>query len=113
MTQEQIIEGNKLIADSPFSHEGMRESIADDKARGYDDDYCYRSLKYDSSWDWLMPVVEKIELVKGERRFSSGAPRIHLAGKLRSITTIPLGTPIQDVWLAIVEFITWYNTQSK
>ncbi len=51
--------------------------------------------KYNQSWDWLMPVVEKI----------SG---LHLNDY---VTTLPLSTDIKTAHKAVVEFIKWYNQQ--
>jgi hypothetical protein len=54
------MEDNKLIA------EFMGHTFADYDLGGLhyliDGNYVeYNSLQYDASWDWLMPVVEKIE----------------------------------------------------
>jgi len=52
-------------------------------------------LKYHSSWDWLMPVVEKIESV------NEGVPQ--------QLLNVSLFSYIEDVYNAVVEFIEWYN----
>lgn len=61
-----------------------------------------RKMQYHTSWDWLMPVVEKIanELEKDWPRASDGA------------LSLRIGTPISVVYANVVEFIKWYN-QSK
>ena len=77
---------------------------------------------YDTSWDWLMPVVEKIEQFQfddGEydegdepdtaflRRFKGGMVRIN---------RFPIHhyeTKIEACHAAVVEFIKWYNDQKK
>lgn len=85
-------------------------------------------LKYHSSWDWLMPVVEKIEsldngagirykvciesryLNKKDRPFAhcvtiiqNQHPRIKEASNIK----------IEAVWIAVVKFITWYNNHKQ
>jgi len=82
--EQQIIEGNKLIAEFMGGERhwlnGMKEPFTDDTIWGYYDvgvnitsTYSGRpialvnDLKYHTSWDWLMPVVEKIELGDGVR----------------------------------------------
>lgn len=62
MTQEEITEGNILIAEFM----GGKKLVNNDGLFTYwgPDNFQHESgeyLKYHSSWDWLMPVVEKIE----------------------------------------------------
>jgi hypothetical protein len=70
-------------------------------------------VKYHSSWDWLMPVVEKIE----ELGYT-----VTIAGVLCKITVVlDIENPIVSlvlgdksrkkelVWLTVCEFIEWYN----
>lgn len=52
-------------------------------------------LKYHKSWDWLMPVVEKIEQVH------EGVPQ--------ELIKLSLFSTIDEVYNAIIEFIKWYN----
>ena len=76
-----------------------------------------RGLKYNSSWDWLMPVVERIESIKpfivtidrngcwiGEYfgEFTQNQITFHHESE---------GNKITIIWLAVVEFIKWYNKQ--
>lgn len=70
--------------------------------------------KYDESWDWLMPVVEKIEslnyttsiyhlprTLNTVKIFSAGADVVGVNGE----------TKMQSLYKAVVEFIKWYNDQ--
>ena len=50
-----------------------------------------KNLQYDTSWDWLMPVVEKIEQV------NKGVPH--------QMLHISLYSTIGEVYDAVVEFI--------
>lgn len=76
------------------------------------------SLKYDSSWDWLMPVVEKIESLDDEKSVNINGPLCLIKGDHTAvggwdlITASADGpTKIEAVYKAVVEFIKWYNSQ--
>lgn len=65
-------------------------------------------MKYSISWDWLMPVVEKIRVV-GE---TSIIPNI--AGRvLKDIAEFSIITDKESIYKAVVKFIKWYNEQTK
>lgn len=72
MKTEQILEGNTLIAE--FMNEKLDPSrIISDKTEGKNlwVELAKRELgtdipPYDKSWDWLMPVVVKIESMGGD-----------------------------------------------
>lgn len=90
-------------------------------------------LKYDTSWDWLMPVVEKIEefgynvligfntysaIIKKERRIREDTPKFECTHNV----TEPYGTGIHSytwkpetkllgVYISVIKFIKWYNQQ--
>lgn len=119
-----IIESNRLIADfmglkptkfgtnyqwsdSPHffvnhdTHEKVMESIAN-------------YSKYDTSWDWLIPVVEKIESISGQ--FWIGKYSTSVTSENVRDWEISSGkglTKIQSVYVCAVRFITWYNEQTN
>jgi len=85
--------------------------------------------KYHTSLDWLMPVVDKIKIVSF-KLWDSG--KVHekiwlkvdiWSNEVKFIDEetgqYPICTPItsesfiKSLWLAVVQFIQWYNTQSK
>lgn len=68
LTQEQIIEGNKLIAN--FKGWIWPE---DAEYRLYEE----HALKYHSSWHWLMPVIEKIESIGWQVCIDTGICHIY------------------------------------
>lgn len=82
-------------------------------------------LKYHKSWDWLMPVVEKIEEIAADN--STETIKYHrfcvdMSGCFCSITDNQEdvlisesdgGTKLKSTFLAVVEFIEWYNKQPK
>lgn len=121
MTEQEIQEGNILIAEFL----GFTESEGIHVPPIYVTEY-YRSslyfttleLKFSYSWDWLMPVIDKIETLKDE---SGLFYEVCIAGKEAfihcesdSITkSYYKEFKIESVYLAIIEFIKWYNEQSK
>jgi hypothetical protein len=65
------------------------------------------SMKYHSSWDWLMPVWKKVVDI-GD----------NIGSEVRNVyfTNIKHGLYVCDinvVFKAVVEFIEWYNKQKK
>lgn len=122
MTQEEILEGNRLIAEfmgginaPPFY--GV-ETWDIPNMNGYQ-----YVLFYDSSWDWLMPVVAKIQklsyvcIIYGnycnilekelftKKREGHGFNIEHYS---QSIDTV-----IEAVYMCIIEFINYYNAKIK
>lgn len=62
-----------------------------------------REMRYHQSWDWLMPVVEKINTL---RHFGN----IDATDRKRMYGVSIFDTQT-TVYKAVVEFIKWYNTQ--
>jgi hypothetical protein len=112
MIQEEI-EGNKLIAEF----------------MDYTNNYWYQNneLHYHEMWDYLMPVVEKIESTHDDFHGYFG---VHISSNGCTIAGTRLNTSIENphyayfndithetklssTWYAVIEFIKWYNQQSK
>jgi hypothetical protein len=119
MTQEEIVKGNKLI--SEFM--GYRINFQDDIPfvtldKILFDEYVAVSnwAKYNSSWDWLMPVVERIESF-GYYFFMFPNNESHISKYTsivgKSISQIQLTSKLESVWYVVVEFIKWYNKEFK
>jgi hypothetical protein len=122
MTTEEVLSGNRLICDfmgvkpksyipevfywqdAPFfyvSEHGMEKVM--DAIVGY--------VKYHKSWDWLMPVVEKIIKTIGvktyqECTYEEWAISTHL-------TRMTIGMPIESVYYAVIDYIKYYNSLTK
>ena len=76
-------------------------------------------LKYHSSWDWLMPVVDKIEsderfdvnvLQYGTIISSNTKERGHIE-IVNNVANISFDSKIDHTYQAVVEFIKQYNNQ--
>jgi hypothetical protein len=102
----QISEGNKLIAEfmgvESYEANGYVNFIySDDNHRTHVD------LAYHSSWDWLMPVVEKIH---AEGDFDD----YYADDLLHNEMTQAMGmADIKALWGYVIEFIDWYNHLTK
>lgn len=115
MQEQEIIEGNKLIAEFMGYKEGFPHKIDrygyEQTVEGYRidyDDVAIEDLEFHSDWNWLMPVIRKIIgycINESEKAF--------LSNEYTSILeTIPLAI-IEDSFKVVVEFIKWYNTNGK
>lgn len=134
----EIIEGNKLIAE--FMGGVKREITNREFLRGEKPFTVYdipgrgavvENFQYHSSFDWLMPVVEKINksgIYSVEISFlANGTNPIYQCniskcewpeqGVFKKEKICGKGgrlkKPIEPVWECVIEFIQWYNTQSK
>lgn len=105
MTGNEILEGNKLIAE--FMGVKYNHSL---KQWHYSAGEWYEELKYDYSWDWLMPVVEKINTmgftvtIKGVACMTDA--NVEIGGAINGITGYAF---IENVYLSVVHLIKWYN----
>jgi hypothetical protein len=96
------METNKLIAefmgrsgklcDTLYTFKGVSDLLEDDIW------YTIEQSKFHTSWDWLIPVVIKIE------QDCEGIPQ--------ELLNISLYSDINEVYNAVVEFIKEYNKQN-
>lgn len=56
-------------------------------------------MRFHSSWDWLMLVIERIEQV------NEGVPS--------QLINLTLFSELKEVYSAVVEFIKWHNSDNK
>ena len=64
-------------------------------------------LKYHKSWDWLMPVFHKIT-----KQIYDVPPVTSKEGMYATkLYTMHLNNSIESVWLSVLDYIIWYNSQ--
>jgi len=90
---------NEIIAEFM----GDRDKILCDPKWMKGDELVY--LRYHLSWDWLMPVVEKIYDYA-----DTNVREINNEGL--AIFELGISAPIEDVCDAVVKYVKWYNSQS-
>lgn len=123
MTSENILESNKVIAEfmgftiEPNIGYYDNEMLLPQHVYDVQNGNCFDELLFDKSWDWLMPVVEKISKLPYIDLFSivtnCGSdiyfknPEFIRSTSFLSISTdeIPL---IDAVYSTTVEFIKYY-----
>lgn len=64
-------------------------------------------MKFNSDWNWLMLVAEKIDCL--ERNTDDDV----FIEKISKVTSLPLFTPIHTFYNNCIEFIKWYNEQKN
>lgn len=111
MTEQEILEGNVLIA--RFLNVEHIERVEENDPRYYIDNISYKpmELKYHTSWDWLMPVIEKFDSAPYKQEFHIG-----ISAHRECIDANLILYDIDKTFEALVDAIKWYNTfnsQSK
>jgi hypothetical protein len=104
MKKKEIIEGNRLIAEFMKDY----ELITDKGVYLYPQKGFYvDELEYHSSWDWLMPVVEKISI--DYSYYQSNDSKQWQVMIDVSNTNIVSENLIDAIYKAVVEFIKYNN----
>lgn len=145
MTQDEIIEGNRVIAE--FDGKKWRPVKAGYTISSFSAyeiefgtfqecfDYCQNEInkylkhpdemyfalpkaynfqfEYHSSWDWLMPVVEKIEKLGFKVAIEESGCVIFKKYGTPINTTWNWPTKKEGVYQAVLGFIKWHNQLSK
>lgn len=76
-------------------------------------------LKFNESWSWLMPVVEKIEEMDIVASFQIEQPTIYIRASSESSTFEDIEidifnkSKIEAVYEACIKFIKWYNNEKS
>lgn len=126
MSHKEVSEGNKLIAEFmggefetnlPFTYtkSGWVNTPAN-SSRQIAQDY---DLKYHSDFNWLMPVVEKIEKLKFEihiySHYNWKEPNRVVICDWRDNIIINNSSDhkIEGLFKSIIEFIKWYNIKQS
>lgn len=121
LTKEEIIEGNKLIAEFMGGKSDklnkMPQNMRFDNPINGTYSFTIKELKYHFSWDWLMIVIKKIDSLQTDFTKSLNAKTslqlLEEASKHKPIRSAFLSLKIENVWIKVVDFIKWYNTSKK
>jgi hypothetical protein len=122
MTEEKIRKNNKLIAefmgcikeDRFCGVEGHQHQW---KVWRFKDSAFHNTIgdfkidtPYHDTWNWLMTVVEKIENMENNN-FSVNIckTKCFIDAILENITCKNTGNKLESTYLAVIEFIKWYN----
>lgn len=114
-----IIESNKLIAafmgadmehDAEYEMYGIIQDIQD----GEDEKHFFTAeeMLFHSSYDWLMPVAEKIEQ-SGYDSVIEFSDFTYQCTFLDVSIGVTASTKIEAIYGAVIQFIQWYNKQKS
>lgn len=108
-TEQEILDGNKLIAEFmgyPISKVELGFTSKEAKT-------VMRRLEYHTSWDWLMPVVEKIEEFGYAIDICQNDCNIYENNNSGNfLKELNRRTKIEAVYAASIEFIKWHKEKS-
>lgn len=69
-------------------------------------------LLFDSSWNWLMPVVEKINKMTPDIFNYNAQAMTEFRLIKNEVQMLQITTPIEIVYNSVVEFAKWYKSQN-
>jgi len=119
MEKKDVIEGNCVIA---FFMGGKKSRIDNDtryirfpEPHAGTETYAFykQNLKYHKSWDWLMPVVERIEGLGYDVFIGTNSCYLSKPNQQVVVHTNKFENKLQTVYEAIVSFVEWYNSLQK
>ncbi len=134
-----IIESNKLIAEFMGLHKFGNKKTSDTYHHDLPDyrfldkklvnpahHYTPKQMKYHTSWDWLMPVVDRIETFNFKVDGVTTSADVHIVyGDCRIVDedggglfefcshSTDSGDKLQATYDSVVKFIEWYNLVRK
>jgi hypothetical protein len=92
---DYVIEGNKLIAQFYWPDSVRSDAKMDE-------------WEYHSSWDWLIPVIQKCKEIARKHEEYSICRKYYM-----NITISIQCVKIEYVYESVIKFINWYNNQEK
>lgn len=116
-------EKNKLIAEFM----GLEDGLIHYTEQGEDIYYSIQEVKYHTSWDWLMPVVEKINSdknncisigVQTENAYKYGSeiyisPDFNTIDRKRVFASYSNTSILETCYNVVSQFIRWYNENKQ
>jgi hypothetical protein len=80
----------------PYSHESETKDI-----------FTFEEMKYDKSWDWLKPVIDKIIKEIGVKTVDECTDEEWKV--TTNVTRMWIGVSIEQAYHYVVEYILWHN----
>lgn len=122
MKKQEVIDNNRLIAEfmgAKYSHEVDFNLKKTEMWMPFEGIVYIELLRYHSSFNWLMPVIEKIESIKtvdiDSQQFEviiySSFTVISNHEGIEVINCSEYPSRIDNTYKAVVQFIKWYNQQ--
>ena len=121
MTEQEIIDGNVILAKIMGGHYRHKYGFGDQMGYEFTNDpyaqldkhntaswYSPKALKFHSSWDWLMPIVENIEKGNYGIKQCRKVVEIYFDDTKEVIIKVKEKSRIESLWKAIIEFYNWY-----
>lgn len=114
MSNEEILENNKLIAN--FMGVQIGKELYSYRV-GVTKPLQEKHLNYHKSWGWLMPVVEKIESENMMATVVIICSKCQITlfdfdSVPKFAKTIETNDKLKATWLCVVDFVKWHNLQS-
>lgn len=108
------VKSNPIAYAFPFEF-GHKETWDEGGFQGSGKSSCWdiEDLQYNSSWEWLMPVIEKIESLGAD--FSIKCNKVVLHGFVQKKVEIyrwesdTIRSKMENTFEGVIEFIKWYN----
>lgn len=118
---ENIIENNKLIAEfmgGLYNNQSRLSLQSNEIWLPYHGVCNYKSdngksLNYHSSWDWLMPVLEKIRSIDNKAKEDFKIKLLHYQRNNKTIFDLSILESKEYIYNACIEFIKWYNENKQ
>lgn len=119
MTQKEITEGSKLICVFMGGYVDGDDFYIGEDSNPYPDE-----VKYSTSWNWLIPVVEKITEIDITPAPNWTGYRVEIVPRgYVKISGFPMetiftnvsveGSLIMATFKAVIQFIKWHNQSKK
>jgi hypothetical protein len=103
-------ESNKLLAEFL----GMELTTDGISQLYYTEDRSLRQIpKFQTDWNWLMQVVQKIESLGNDILITTNYIQIGFDEGEQFIVVEEVNVKIEAVYQAVLEFVNWYNEQKK
>ena len=122
MTQEEILKYNKLCADV-MGWQNLNDDSYPEYLTPMGDFYSLKNLMFDSDWNWIMMVIEKIEglgfntdsysPIQGSVELEDTLHQFNIWDKINPEIQGRAKTKKEATIQAIYKFLIWYNENNK